>query len=122
MARKGPYSLTTPCDNCPFRTDIKPYLHPERVEEIRDALVRGEFPCHKTVTYRDGDGEEAEDVRVATDKEIHCAGALILQEKTGHVSQMMRIAERLGMYDHRKLDMDAPVFDSWEEMIEAQND
>lgn len=32
---------------------------------------------------------------------------------------MMRISERIGMYDRRKLNMDAPVYDSFAEMIEA---
>ena len=52
--------------------------------------------------------------------EAHCAGALILLEKLNLPSQMMRIAERLGMYDRRKLDMLAPVFDSFVAMIKAQ--
>ena len=41
-----------------------------------------------------------------------------LKEKEGQPDQMMRISERLGLYDHSKLDMDAPVYDSWEHMIE----
>lgn len=111
-----PYGLTTPCSNCPFRTDITPYLMPGRVREIERSLDRCEFPCHKT-TEHDEDG----DVR-RSDKEMHCAGALILMEKEGRSSQMMRISERLGMYDHRKLDMAAPVFDTFEAMEKAQKD
>ena len=110
------YSMTKPCPKCPFRNDIRPYLTPERVEEIEASLERAEFPCHQTVDY-DDDGEGC-----VTSKSEHCAGALILMEKEGRSSQMMRIAERLGMYDHTKLDMDSPVFDSFEEMIEAQED
>lgn len=116
VQKKDPYSLKTPCPNCPFRTDVKPYLSPERVDEIRIGLERGEFPCHKTLDYDTEDGEES----VETEKTAHCAGALILLEKEGTPSQMMRICERLGMYDRRKLDMDAPVFDSWDEMAAAQ--
>jgi hypothetical protein len=107
-----PYGLTTPCSNCPFRTDIPPFLRPGRVAEIRRGLVRGEFPCHKTVEHN-GDGEPD------TSRSVHCAGALILLEKTGKSSQMMRIAERLGMYDRLKLDMKAPVFNSFREMEAA---
>ena len=33
----------------------------------------------------------------------HCAGALVFAEKRGTSSQMMRIAERLRMYDPRAL-------------------
>jgi hypothetical protein len=112
--RLPPYGMTTPCSNCPFRKDITPFLRPERVREIERSLVRSEFPCHKT-TKHDDDGEYVGH----TDQEMHCAGALILKEKLGQSSQMMRIAERLGMYDHTKLDMNAPVFDSFDEMYEA---
>ncbi len=109
-----PYGMTTPCDKCPFRSDIRPFLRPERVREIEGSLVRAEFPCHKT-TEHDADGEYVRDIP----KEIHCAGALILMEKEGRSSQMMRIAERLGMYDPSKLDMEAHVFDSFDEMYDA---
>jgi len=56
-----------------------------------------------------------------TEESQHCAGALILMEKMKRPSQMMRIVERLGMYDATKLQMDAPVFSSFEEMAEAQD-
>jgi hypothetical protein len=109
-----PYGMTTPCSNCPFRSDVKPYLTRERVREIERGLTRGEFPCHKT-TEHDEDGEH-----IHSEKDIHCAGALILKEKLGESSQMMRISERLGMYDPSKLNMDAPVYESFDEMAEAQ--
>ena len=35
-------------------------------------------------------------------------------ERESSPNQLMRIAERVGHYDHRKLNMDAPVFeDRW---------
>lgn len=104
------YDRKTPCDNCPFRSDKSFELRPGRVREIERSLVRGEFPCHKTTTY-DGDGDLH-----ATDKSQHCAGALILLEKLNQPSQMMRISERVGMYDRRKLDMKAPVYRNFREM------
>lgn len=107
------YTMTSPCDSCPFRRDVDPFITTARVREIADGLVRAEFPCHKTVKY-DGDGEWSR-----TGKEVHCAGALILLEKIEQPSQMMRIAERLGMYDARKLDMAAPVYDDFDEMLAA---
>jgi hypothetical protein len=33
-----PYSLTTPCPKCPFRTDVPPYLTCARVVEIARSL------------------------------------------------------------------------------------
>jgi hypothetical protein len=116
MAAQRPFGMTTPCDNCPFRNDIRPYLTRGRVREIVQSLDRSSFPCHKTTTFDD----EGEAVR--TDKEMHCAGALILQEKMERPGQMLRIGERLGLYDRRKLDMAAPVFDTFDAMIEAQED
>lgn len=105
------YDLTSPCGNCPFRTDIDFYLRPERVEEICDSLEQGQtFSCHKT---NDTDGEET----IETDSSQHCAGAMIMLEKMERPNQMMRICERLGMYDRKKLNMEAPVFDDTEEMI-----
>lgn len=45
----------------------------------------------------------------ANENSLHCAGALIFNEKRGYANQMMRISERLGMYDASKLDMKARV-------------
>jgi hypothetical protein len=104
------FDLAAPCGNCPFRADVTFHLRTERVEEICDAITRGQqtFACHKT-TEAGG---------AISGKEQHCACALILLEKADQPNQMMRIAERLGMYDRTKLRMDAPVFDDAEQMIE----
>lgn len=109
------YTQTKPCVQCPFRSDVPAYLRKARVREIDRALVRGTFPCHKTLDYRESEGRE-------TPKTQHCAGALILLEKLERPSQMMRTAERLGLYDARALNMDAPVFDSFEDMEDAQEE
>ena len=107
------YGMTSPCSNCPFRHDVRPYLRAGRIEEIMEGLERGEFACHKT-TEEDDEGD-----LIATDDSQHCAGALILKESLGESSQMM-IAQRFGDYDPSKLNMEAPVYSSWEEMIDAQ--
>lgn len=112
------YRKTTPCDNCPFRYDVKPFIHPERAEEI--AYSEGEFACHKTTVSNDND-EDGGTLK-ATEKSLHCAGFLIMREKSERPSQMMRIAERFGDYDRRKLDMDAPVYGCQQEMIDAHYD
>jgi len=101
------YELKTPCSNCPFRSDVKPYIHPERVEEI----IGQEFSCHKTTTCKEQDNNHP--------AAQHCAGSLILHEKMDQPHQMMRICERIGLYDRTKLNMDAPVYDDAEAMIEA---
>ena len=104
------FNLTQPCDQCPFRTDITFYLRAKRVDEILEGLFDQDrtFACHKTVEH----GEDGEAVQ--NSKQEHCAGALILMERESSPNQLMRIAERVGHYDHRKLNMDAPVFeDRW---------
>lgn len=104
------YTMTTPCDLCPFRNDEKRlYVHPSRLLE----MAAGEFCCHKTGEHYEDD--EVSEIR-PTKNSQHCAGALIFCEHTNQPHQMMRIAERLGMYDRRKLDMTAPVFSSSREV------
>ncbi len=115
------FNMRTPCSKCPFRKDIRAYLTKERVREITSALDNGgTFPCHET-TEEDEDGEAI----MNSKKWKFCGGAAIMLEKsqdpkTQPTNQMLRIAERLGFYDHTKLDLNAPVFDSFTDMIEAQ--
>lgn len=108
------FDLAKTCSNmCPFRTDcLEGWLGEERALEIADSLVRSAFPCHKTTQFDDEDGEHVPHV-----KEQHCAGALIVMEKMGQPSQMVRIAERLRMYDRNRLDMFQPVFDDLDEFV-----
>jgi hypothetical protein len=105
-----PYAMKSPCCNCPFRSDVRPYLNSERVREIEQSLDQGGFPCHKTTRAGGASGKA----------EVQCAGHLILLEKLGRPSNLMRVMERLRAYDHTKLDMAAPVYDSFDEMAEAQ--
>lgn len=111
--------MTTPCKECPFRNDIRPYLTVPRVIEIAASLeADGSFPCHKT-TVDVEDDEDGEGRRIATADSEHCAGAMIVLEKMERPNQIMRIMERIGGYDRRKLNMDAPVYDSLEDWIAA---
>jgi hypothetical protein len=113
------YTMTKPCKNCPFRTDIAGYLSPARAREIAAGLLSGAtFTCHKTNEFEEGDEGWTETVETPSSQ--HCGGALIFLEKQERPNQMMRIAERLGLYDMRKLDMDAPVFDSARAFVAAQ--
>jgi hypothetical protein len=112
------FDLKKPCHNCPFRTDVLPFLHTARVEELCEAIITKDktFQCHKTIT-RDDEGRAR-----STDKDQHCAGALIMLEKMDRPNQMMRIAYRLGIYDKRKLHMRAPVYDQATDMIERHRE
>jgi hypothetical protein len=113
------FDLHVPCCNCPFLRKGGIRLTKPRVKRIcRDILSdQGKtFACHKTTVDRDGELVEAASSR-------HCAGALIFSEKHGNCTQMVRIAERLGMYDPLKLmanqEVVDRVFDSASEMLKA---
>lgn len=111
MSRKQPFALRRPCSNCPFRTDVVPYLTRARAIDIATSLADGAtFPCHKTVDY-----ETDDEPNVA--ESAFCAGALIMLEHAGAPNQMMRIGERLRLYDAGALDMDAPVHHSPDKFI-----
>lgn len=105
--------LKEPCPECPFRNDTPSYLTQHRAKQFSKALLNDQtFTCHK---YCHSLGLDK------TKEERHCAGALILLEKLNRPNQWMRWMERLQMYDRTKLNMDAPVFNSFEEFIEAQD-
>lgn len=94
------YSMTKPCDACPFLNSMKRGFPLGRLLEFASS----EFHCHKT-----GDCDEEASEFVATEDSQHCAGALIFNEKRNTPTQMMRICERLGLYDRRRLDMKADI-------------
>ncbi|WP_121616827.1 hypothetical protein [Virgibacillus halodenitrificans] len=96
------FDLKTPCKDCPFikgsSTNIT--LAEGRIEEIVDDIRDGmTFTCHKTLEKPKREQQ-------------HCGGALIFLEKESRPNQMMRIAERIGVYDHRKLNMEADLIDN----------
>jgi hypothetical protein len=116
------YDLHVPCSNCPFLKKGGIRLTPPRVKEIAGNMCSPDgktFACHKTTGDRD-------DERVEIASSRHCAGALIFSEKHKNATQMMRIAERLGMYDARKLMAEKEivdrVFDSVKEMQKANRE
>ena len=94
--------LTTPCADCPFLARMSHAFTLRHLTELAD----GTFHCHKT---GDCDEETGDFVAKPDGSSLACAGALIFLEKRGRTSNIMRIMERLGAYDHRKLDMNADV-------------
>lgn len=95
------YSMTSPCDACPFLNtpNMKRGFTIQRLKQF----ASGAFPCHQTAK-----ADEEGDYQ-ATGKSVHCAGALIFNEKRNQPNQLMRIMERLGAYDRRKLDTKSNV-------------
>lgn len=103
------YDKLVPCDDYPFRKKGGIPLRALRIKEIADMMLNsqgGTFPCHKT-TQSTESGE-----RCSNENSVHCAGALIFAEKNGTATQMMRICERIGMYDAAKLMSNQSVVDS----------
>jgi len=95
------FDLKAPCSDCPFLKKGGVRLTARRVEEIAGNILSsqgGSFACHKTTRYSDDTGDMER-----TEQSRHCAGALIFAEKNRNSTQMMRIAERLGIYDPRPL-------------------
>lgn len=114
------YDMRRPCDNCPFLREGGIRLTRGRVREIAGMMLAGgpgDFPCHKTTV--DAEDEDGACDRAVTPDSKHCAGALIFAEKNGTPTQMMRICERIGMYDATKLEGHDRVFDDMEEMLET---
>lgn len=94
------FDLKKPCSNCPFLRKAGVRLTPQRVRQVAENALSphgGTFACHKT-TIEDDNGH-----RVETKDSRHCAGSLIFSERNGNATQMMRIAERLGLYDAKAL-------------------
>lgn len=93
------YSMTEPCNECPFLVGSG-----FTFRSLNDH-ASGEFACHKACEINDDSGcYEAK-----SSDTPHCAGALIFLEKRNQPHQMMRICERLGLYDRSRLNMDAKV-------------
>ena len=99
------YTMTTPCNACPFLNtpNMKRGFTLARLKEF----AANEFPCHQTASVIED--EDGNDEYHANEKSLHCAGALIFNEKRGQANQMMRICGRIGMYDASRLDMEANV-------------
>ena len=106
------FLLKKPCQHCPFKTtSLKGWLGRERAEEIIHSItdLQQTFPCHETT------GVAGNRPKVGPQQ---CAGSMILLEKNEQPNQMMRIGERLGFYDASALDMDAPVFDEYDDFVD----
>lgn len=106
------YNRKKPCGNCPFLDSPKAVrLHPARAEEIGYNMLSsggGDFVCHKGL-----DKPERE--------RSHCAGAIRFALKHDNMTQMMRISQRLGMFDPEEfMAIDpATIIDDVEELEDA---
>ena len=72
--------MKKPCSSCPFRHDVKPFLTPERGEELANSASNpyNTFHCHKTLEYDDDDDNGDGDTFIGEHSKL-CAGFLTLQ-------------------------------------------
>jgi hypothetical protein len=110
------WDLRKPCVDCPFlRSNMQKFNFTyDRAEQLADVARMSTFDCHKTVDFVEDENGESDQRRTA--KTQVCAGSLIAMELDEESSQMMRIAERTGVYDHTKLDYTSDVLpiSEWE--------
>lgn len=71
-----PWFMAAPCKHCPFRRDVKPFLHPDRATDLAYSTENPytDFLCHKTLDYDTDEGEPASTAHTLT-----CAGFLSMQ-------------------------------------------
>jgi len=80
MSSENAYFMKQPCNKCPFRMDVKPFLRPAFGHELAEHAtnVFGSFHCHKTtVSSEDGNNRECDE----NTKE--CAGFITFQINEG---------------------------------------
>ncbi len=97
-----------PCHNCPFRSDIPPYIPAERYLTIGYAMQNdGSFDCHKTA--------HNESVRNSP-----CIGAISVLESEGDAlaNVMVRLAARSGLV-RWPMRHEVPVYRSFKQAAEA---
>ena len=118
------FKLKKPCKNCPFRNDLgreyRGWLN-RSCEGIKDSLIYGKtFTCHKTTSSNDEEEEDYKNRKIQKGEQF-CAGALILMHKSGDAKRSRSIMQATHIFrllDSKQLDMNAPVFNNFDEFIE----
>jgi len=104
MSKQPGFKQTRTCDECPWRKDVPPGRFPkERFIALRVSVKQGFFPlfaCHKSP-------EEAP---------CACAGYLMVE---GENNFFVRLAVIEGRFDPKKLEVTAPLYESYREMALA---
>lgn len=101
--------VTKPCQHCPYRRDVKPFLTPERGEELAYLAENpyNSFTCHKTLENDEETGKNYSGVQSKV-----CAGFLSLQHNVnGHTS-----------YDEEGFKPSPDVYDDTWDMVEAYSE
>ena len=118
------YDMKRPCLHCPFRTDDAAirFSGRARAEEIEASAYLFGFPCHTTADYvEDAHGFDDRAGYVFGDGSQHCAGSIIMLLKAycgrpwPGIGDDVRLLARLTA----TVDLDAPVFDTPDDFIRA---
>lgn len=72
--------MKKPCEHCPYRRDVRPFLTMERAEELayHPSNPYNSFACHKTTVSDEEFGGDGSDM-VAVETSRECAGFLTMQ-------------------------------------------
>lgn len=102
------FEIKRPCENCPFRRDVHPFLR--RAKQIAKQMQDDHnwFACHKTTGMESGKRTKARD-------QSHCAGLMGVLWRMGRPNIAMRLALLFKMITVKQLEAPQPVFDSLEE-------
>ena len=122
---RAQFRMKRPCTYCPFRNDETRlrFATRDRAVEIEESAYRYGFPCHETAVIIEADEELFEDGYCMGPDSQHCAGYAImrLNETEGQpwpgIDNDEDIAEALC----ERLDFDAPVFETTDDFLEAND-
>ncbi len=75
------YYMKKPCQHCPFRRDVTPFLHPDRAYEIASIASNpySTFTCHKTLEDNEDYDEDYGSILIAGEASKECAGFLTMR-------------------------------------------
>ena len=109
------FDLKEPCLDCPFRTD-SPFHSgiAKELPRLTESIDEGNLvhSCHKTDPRADGF------TKLDKGKIQHCAGMMIMEIKDKEdVTMPMLLYGKLD-YDNHGMDMDAPVFNNIQDMVD----
>jgi hypothetical protein len=118
----NPYLRKIACKTCPFRRSVVEaggLVRAERAQSIADSIIGGAgFTCHLTTVLDESD--DAMEAMIPGPDAQECAGALATMHAGGNVNQMARMAERFGMLDLDKIDVDrSDVYGSLAAWVQA---
>jgi hypothetical protein len=101
------FKIKRPCEHCPFRRDVHPFLDPRRAADLAETLRDDHswFACHETVGI-------VRHRRIKKADQSQCAGSMMVLWREGRPNIAMRVAIHFKMLAIQDLAASAPVFDS----------